>query len=178
MIAKTESKWFSVVPLPIRDESWCTVLKIERIKPDPNRWTAELTFTPIAFDPDYWFNRSEGFLVDSPEGAVGVVDEVVRTANGDVALLAVVGGWFGRRRYLIHTRDVEEIRPGPQRLLVRAAAAPPEQGRRRRRFPFNLRERATSQLEEQEPGPMSEHRSVELSAEHEVFHLLGIDRGR
>lgn len=43
------------------------MLKIERIKPDRNRWTAELTFTPIAFDPDHWFNRSEGFLIDSPE---------------------------------------------------------------------------------------------------------------
>jgi hypothetical protein len=86
-------------PASDQGESWCTMLKIERIKPDRDRWTAELTFTPIAFDPDYWFNRSEGFLVDSPDRAVSVVDEVVRAANGDVALLAVVGGWFGRRRF-------------------------------------------------------------------------------
>jgi hypothetical protein len=129
----------SVVPLPVADERWRTTLKVERIKTDGDRWTAEVSFAPVAFDPDYWLSRSEGFLVDSPEGAVGVVDEIVRTSAGEIGLV-VAGGWFGRHQYVIPAGDVQEIRPGPQRILVRAAAVDVEPRGGRRRFPFNLLE--------------------------------------
>ncbi len=94
---------------------------MDRIKIDGDRWTAQISFAPVAFDPDYWLSRSEGFLVDSPEGGVGVVDEIARTPDGEIDFLAVAGGWFGRREYRIALSDVEEIRPGPQRILVGVA---------------------------------------------------------
>jgi hypothetical protein len=155
------------------------MLRIERIKLEGDRWTAELTFAPVAFDPDYWLSRTAGFLVDSPEGEVGVVDEVVRTAEGDVGFLAVAGGWFGRRRHLIATRDIEEIHPGSQRLLVRAAAAPAERSRRVRRFPLNLVERATSRLEPRDSESPTDRRRVEIGPEDEVvLELFGVDGRR
>ena len=130
----------SVVPLPVAEERWRATLTVERIKTDGNRWTAEVSFAPVAFDPDYWLSRSEGFLVDSEEGAVGVVDEIVRTSAGEIGLV-VAGGWFGCRQYVIPTSDVEEIRPGLQRILVRAAAGDVDPRGGRRRFPLNLLER-------------------------------------
>jgi hypothetical protein len=33
------------------------MLKIERIKLHRDRWSAELSVTPIAFDPDYWLTQ-------------------------------------------------------------------------------------------------------------------------
>ena len=168
----------SLVPIAAGDERWRTVARIERIKLDGDRWTADLTFVPLAFDPDYWLSRSEGFLVDSPQGVVGVVDEVERTAEGGVAFLVVCGGWFGRRRYLIPRNDVEEIRPGPQRLFVRAPAAPPGRSPGARRFPFNLVARAASHVEKGRHPPRSGYRRVELKREHELLQLLGIDSDR
>ncbi len=168
----------SLVPLTVGDERWRTVARIERIKVDGDRWTAELTFVPVAFAPDYWLSRSEGFLVDSPQGVIGVVDEVVRTAEGGVGFLLVGGGWFGRRRYLIPRNDVEEIRPGPQRLVVRGVPAPPGRSPGARRFLFDLLARAASRVEKRRRRPPSEYRTVELAAEHELLEVLGSDSGR
>jgi len=152
-------------------------LKVERIKIDGDRWTAEVSFAPVAFDPDYWLSTSEGFLVDSPEGAVGVVDEIVRTADGETAL-AVAGGWFGRRQYMIRASDVVEIRPGPQRIVVRAAAVDGERRGVGRAFPFNLLEGPPDEVDHPKAEPKSGHRRVELPPEHEVIQLLGADDGR
>ncbi|MDQ4082699.1 MAG: PRC-barrel domain-containing protein [Actinomycetota bacterium] len=152
-------------------------MNIERIKLDGDRWSAELAFAPLAFDPEYWLSRSEGFLVDSPQGVVGVVDEVVRTAEGRVRFLVVGGGWFGRRRYLVPRNDVEEIRPGPQRLLVRAAGLRPSRSPVAARFPFNVLSRAAPRVEKRQHRPSSEYRSVEMKSEAEVVELLGIEVG-
>ena len=137
------------------DERWRTTLKVERITIDGDRWTAEISFAPIAFDPDYWLSRSEGFLVDSTEGVLGVVDGIVRTADGEIAL-AVAGGWFGRRQHLIPASEVEEILPGQQRILVRAAAVDAVRRGGRRRFPFNLLD-GSDQLHHEQTEPASGH---------------------
>ncbi len=167
----------SVGSLPPADERWRTTLKVERITIDGNRWTAEISFTPVAFDPNYWLSRSEGFLVDSPDGGIGVVDEIVRTPDGDIAL-SVAGGWFGRRQCLIPANEVEEIRPGPQRILVRAAAVHGKPRGGRRRFPFNLLEGPPDQPRDRRTEPGSGHRTLELPPEHDIVQLLGTDDGR
>ena len=167
---------FSVLALPLDDEPWRTTLTIERIRRDDDRWSAELTFAPLAFDPQYWLSRCEGFLVDSPEGAVGVVDEVVRRMDGGVDSLAVAGGWFGRRRHLISVREVEEICPGAQRLVVRAGAAPVERSRGRARFPFNLLQRLSPAFDESEREALSGQQRVEVGSDDAVVRLLGTSR--
>jgi hypothetical protein len=175
-VSDRRSGVFNVVPLPLDDERWRTTLRIERIRRDRDRWSAELTFAPLAFDPQYWLSRCEGFLVDSPEGAVGVVDEVLRRMDGGVDSLAVAGGWFGRRRHLISAREVEEIRPGAQRLVVRTGAAPVERPRGRARVPFNLLQRLSPAFDEWESEALSEQQRAEVGSDDEVVRLLGTYR--
>ena len=70
---------------------------------------------------DYWLSHCQGFRVDSADGRVGIVEEVVfasRRACPDA--LAVRGGLFGTRLLLVLPSDVEAISPRQRRLLIRA----------------------------------------------------------
>ena len=132
----------------------------------------------MALDPDYWPSRCEGFLVDAPDGEVGIVDEVVKDASGDsVDFLAVAGGWLGRKRFVLTTAEVEEIRPRQQRLRVRSAPSRRERSSFAPRFPFSLLERSTSRRERREADTKSKLRSVHVGPGDEVVELLGKGRG-
>ncbi len=90
----------------------------------------------IAFDRDYWLCRCEGFRVESPEGRVGVVEEVRFESRHDCPDVIVVrGGLFGARQLLVPVANVDEVVPREEKVVLRAQSAPaPElvQGRQRR----------------------------------------------
>ena len=70
-------------------------------------------------DPAYWLDHCHGFLVDSPGGSVGVVDDVITAGDSDRAEgLVIATGWFGRRRITIGVNDVREIDPRGRRLAI------------------------------------------------------------
>jgi hypothetical protein len=73
------------------------------------------------------------YLVDSPAGPVGIVDDWVVAADGAPVALVAAQGWFGRRRYAIPARDVVDIDHGGRRVLVSECAAPVERPGRIRR---------------------------------------------
>jgi hypothetical protein len=80
---------------------------------------------PVAFDEDYWLCRCEGFRVETPERRLGIVAEVHYGARLDRPdELVVYGGLFGNRVLVVKARDVAEVVPRHQRILVRAEAAP------------------------------------------------------
>ncbi|MDQ4019840.1 MAG: hypothetical protein M3188_08460 [Actinomycetota bacterium] len=79
---------------------------------------------------------------------------------------------------MIRASDVVEIRPGPQRIVVRAAAVDAERRGVRRPFPFNLLEGPPDKVDDPKAEPKSGHRRIELPSEHEVIQLLGADDGR
>jgi hypothetical protein len=77
-------------------------------------------------DRDYALARCEGFVVDSPEGPVGLVEGLRFVSRIDRPdLLEVRGGRLGRRLLLIPSDQVEEVRLDEERVLVRSAPAPP-----------------------------------------------------
>jgi nucleotide-binding universal stress UspA family protein len=82
------------------------------------------------------------YLVDTPDGAAGVVDGWQRDAHGRPRSLIVAQGWFGRRRFdvpldaileidhqerrVVLTRDAAPLEPkGPLQRLVELAQGPP-----------------------------------------------------
>ena len=77
---------------------------------------------------DEALRAAEHFLVDGPDGEVGVVDEVIYGADGEVAALLVACGWFGRSRCLVHVENVVEVRPRERRVVVRATPRPRDHG--------------------------------------------------
>jgi hypothetical protein len=80
----------------------------------------------IDFDRDYWLCRCEGFRVESPNGRVGVVEEVRFLSRLDRPDAVVVrGGLFGMRRTVIPIADVADVAPRQERLVV-AAESPLE----------------------------------------------------
>jgi hypothetical protein len=80
---------------------------------------------PVGFDEDYWLCRCEGYRVETPERRLGVVAEIrYRTRIDRPDELVVYGGLFGNRVLLVKTRDIEDVIPRHQRILVRTEAAP------------------------------------------------------
>jgi hypothetical protein len=79
----------------------------------------------IAFDRDYWLCRCEGFRVESPEGRVGVVEEVRFESRHDRPDVIVVrGGLFGARQFLVPVADVADVVPREEKLVLRPQSAP------------------------------------------------------
>jgi hypothetical protein len=73
-----------------------------------------------ASELDYWLRRCEGFRVDSPGGRFGVVEEVRYVSRSDRPdMIAVRTGLFGRRLLLVPVREIAEIIPSDERLVLR-----------------------------------------------------------
>lgn len=71
---------------------------------------------------DDWLNHCEGFVVDSPDGRIGVVDHLrFGSRPGYPEALAVTAGLFARRLLIISTRGVEEVNPARRRVVLGTA---------------------------------------------------------
>jgi hypothetical protein len=69
---------------------------------------------------DYWLRRCEGFRVDSPDGRVGVVEEVRYVSRSDRPDVIVVrAGLFGRLRLLVPVGEIAKIVPDEERVALR-----------------------------------------------------------
>jgi hypothetical protein len=110
-----EEAWVRFVKPIKRRRAW------ERRAPDavrepssPPTWVDRLT-------AEAFLRSTHGFLVDTVGGGeVGVVDDVlIDEETGLVQALAVVGGWFGRRKTLVDVNEVEELFPALRRLTIR-----------------------------------------------------------
>jgi nucleotide-binding universal stress UspA family protein len=66
------------------------------------------------------------YLVDTPDGAVGVVDGWQRDPRGHPQSLIVAQGWFGRRRFEVPLDALLEIDHEERRVVLRRDAAPLE----------------------------------------------------
>jgi hypothetical protein len=68
----------------------------------------------------YWRRRCEGFRVDSPNGRVGVVEEVGYVSRSDRPdLIAVRAGLFARLLLVVPVGEVAEIVPSEERIFLR-----------------------------------------------------------
>lgn len=66
------------------------------------------------------------YLVDTPDGSVGIVDGWERDEHGRPRSLIVAQGWFGRRRFEIPLEAVLEINHEDRRIILARGAAPLE----------------------------------------------------
>jgi nucleotide-binding universal stress UspA family protein len=66
------------------------------------------------------------YLVDTPDGSVGVVDGWTRDERGQAQALIVAQGWFGRRRFEIPLDALIEIDHEDRRIILARGAAPLE----------------------------------------------------
>lgn len=76
---------------------------------------------------DYWLGHCEGFRVDSTEGRVGLVEEVVYGARRDRPDAFIVrAGILGHRLVLVPIEAVEGVLPRKERLVLCASWRPSE----------------------------------------------------
>lgn len=66
------------------------------------------------------------YLVDTPEGSVGVVDGWERDEHDRPQALIVAQGWFGRRRFVVPLEALLEIDHADRRIILARGAAPLE----------------------------------------------------
>jgi hypothetical protein len=73
-------------------------------------------------DADHWLGRCQGFIVDGPNGSVGVVEDVVFASQQDRPDLVVVrcGGRDRLRAVDVPVASVVEIHPDERRLVLGA----------------------------------------------------------
>lgn len=64
------------------------------------------------------------YLVDTPDGAVGVLDRWKRDEQGRPVSLIVAQGWFGRRRFEIRLEELIQIDHEARRIVLDRGAAP------------------------------------------------------
>lgn len=68
---------------------------------------------------EYWLCHCEGYRVETPDGFVGFVEEVVRSPGASKpSALRVRTGLDGHGRLVIPAGMVREIRPDAERILV------------------------------------------------------------
>jgi hypothetical protein len=83
-----------------------------------------------ATDVDYWLRRCNGFRVDTPEGRVGVVEEVRYASRCDRPdVIAVRAGLFGRLLLIIPVAEVAWILPERKQLVLHGSARSTATGR-------------------------------------------------
>jgi hypothetical protein len=83
--------------------------------------------TPWLVDEDYWLGHCEGFRVDGPHGRLGVVEHVVYRSRVDRPdVVAVRAGSWKPRMARVSVKDVIEVCPAQERLVVRADSRPAE----------------------------------------------------
>jgi hypothetical protein len=71
-------------------------------------------------DTDYWLGHCQGFRVDSPEGRIGRVEDVLfKTQLQRPDTLLVRSGLLGTRLVAVPADDVEEIAPRKEQIALR-----------------------------------------------------------
>lgn len=76
-------------------------------------------------DTDYWLRQSEGFVVESAGGRVGIVERLRFESRADRPdYLIVRAGRLGRRHLEIPVDDVAEILPREKRIRLRETGGP------------------------------------------------------
>jgi hypothetical protein len=94
--------------------------------------------------PAHRLDAIADYVVDTPDGSVGVTDGWVRDECGRPRALIVAQGWFGRRHFEIPLEALVEIDHDDRRVLLRPGAAPLEpKGPFHRLVDMPLRRRAT-----------------------------------
>lgn len=73
---------------------------------------------------DYELDGMIHYLVDTPDGAVGVLDRWKRDEQGRPLALIVAQGWFGRRRFAIPLEELIQIDHEARRIVLARGAAP------------------------------------------------------
>jgi hypothetical protein len=75
---------------------------------------------------EYWLDHCEGFGVESPQGRIGWVDEIVRAAESDEPVALIVRGGVGAERgtFVVPVEQIRELHPLVERIVVGDAAAP------------------------------------------------------
>ena len=66
------------------------------------------------------------YLVDTPDGSVGIVDGWERDDHGRPQGIVVAQGWFGRRRYEVPLEALLEVDHEDRRIILARGAAPLE----------------------------------------------------
>jgi hypothetical protein len=83
-------------------------------------FVADLRIEGVPPDRDALLRQCIGFLVDSVDAEVGVVDDVVATPDGGrVAALVVACGWGGRRLLEVPADAVSAVLPEERRIVIR-----------------------------------------------------------
>jgi hypothetical protein len=78
-----------------------------------------------ASDVDYWLRRCQGFRVDSPDGRVGVVEEVLYASRCDRPdVIAVRAGLLGRLLRIVPVAEVAWILPGREQVVLHRSPRP------------------------------------------------------
>jgi len=74
----------------------------------------------------------EDHHVQTPEGVIGIVDEVIGDRDGKPVGLLVVEGWFGSRRALVPLSDIREVNDDARTITIWDSSAsisiPPARG--------------------------------------------------
>ncbi len=82
--------------------------------------------SPLSAPPADIADRLVDYLVDTPEGSVGILDGFGRDGQGRAAFLIVAQGWFGRRQLRIPIEQLTEVDHAGKRILLAPGAAPIE----------------------------------------------------
>jgi hypothetical protein len=69
------------------------------------------------------------YLVDTPDGPVGVLIDVTEDATGRPVTLLIGQGWFGRRTLAVAADSIIGINHRARRILLTTGAAPLERSR-------------------------------------------------
>jgi nucleotide-binding universal stress UspA family protein len=91
------------------------------------------------------------YLVDTPDGPVGVLDGCERDEHGRPMRLIVSQGWFGRRRLGIPLEELIKVDHEGQRIIVARGAALPDRGLVHRLAEIGQRSRAPDNAADSRP---------------------------
>ncbi len=72
-----------------------------------------------SWTPDYWLAHSEGYRVDTPEGHLGFVEEIVHTSDGEPCALRVRTGFGPGGLVRVPLSAVRDVEPAAESLVVR-----------------------------------------------------------
>lgn len=75
----------------------------------------------MTFDLDYWLGHCEGFLVDSPDGRVRIVEEVVFSSRLDRPEALSVRSTHGVSRcFVVLVDEIGAMLPSAEQIVLRA----------------------------------------------------------
>jgi hypothetical protein len=75
--------------------------------------------TDTTFVEGYWLGRCEGFRVESPDGPIGFVEEVLGSEPPQA--LVIRAGRFGTRLLIVSLDEVVAFRPSEERIVLRGS---------------------------------------------------------